>query len=61
MSEEVSNENEIELSSEEKAFLLKKRQEKESSLQCAKEIAEVLKKYGMKLETTRADVIITQE
>lgn len=49
---------ELELTPQEKEALKKQRELSENVRKCAAEIAEVLKKYNMRLETTKPEVIV---
>lgn len=49
---------ELELTPQEKESLKKQRELREKTEKCAAEIAEVLKKYNMRLETTKPEVVV---
>lgn len=49
---------ELELTPQEKESLKKQRELAENVRKCAAEISEVLKKYNMRLETTKPEVVV---
>lgn len=55
----VEKKSPIEISPQEFELLNAKRKEEETARACASEIAEVLKKYNMHLDTSKPQIIVT--
>lgn len=53
-----NEDSKIDLTPEEKTLLENNRKMREKVAECAKEIGDVLKKYNMRLETTKPEVVV---